>query len=694
MSRFEAAYHSRIGRRMLAAILLFSSCVTLAMTGYILISDYRKDVSAIEEDIKYIEASYTESISLSLWNYDYNQIENHLNGLLNYPEVDYAFIVADGDQKYEAGVPSDGDTTRLVQFPLSYRDTPVGVLYLQLDYKHIYDRLISRAVNILMTQFFKTFLVSLFILAIVHHLITRYLIKLSSDVRRLSLSSIDKSFDLGRRDDVDDELSDVADALNSMSITIKDEVDKQKETERRLADRQHRLDLTIVTANLGIFEYSQKLGYFKCNTNFAQHFYAQKTEIEKVDAGFQWWVNNFIPEDKQKLEAAVHRLVVSRKTEKEELLAKGYRSDNSECYFQIQLSISETAEDIMVLGCQQDVTEMVLASKEAEHLNEQLEYKVQVRTKELQTSNEELSFTLTKLRDVIDQLKSAQNQLIIREKMVATGGMVAGIAHELNTPLGVCKTSITTVDDLVGELNNCIADGHLSKNKLETSLDDISQLSALMENNIDRASNLVNTFKEVAVDSSDEQIESFDIGGFINEFITSIRPDLRVGLEVVLSCQDNIVVESFPHALYKVLDALVKNAEMHAYDAEQEGNIYIDVERAEDEIEISIRDDGKGISKAEKEKIFDAFFTTKRNHGGLGLGLNIVYNLVVQALKGSIHCSEGPNGGAQFILHIPESVLQDRREENLLQPSKDETATSAGAKDYSSVFDVNLFSEK
>jgi signal transduction histidine kinase len=183
--------------------------------------------------------------------------------------------------------------------------------------------------------------------------------------------------------------------------------------------------------------------------------------------------------------------------------------------------------------------------------------------------------------------------------------------------------------------------------------------SRLIQQNLTRAAELIQSFKRVAVDQTSEERRAFDLLAYLEEIVTSLGPTLRKGPHrVAIACSPGIVVDSFPGALSQVITNLVMNALTHAFPPDTKGHMVIDATDLSDgEIEIRFADDGVGIPTDHQPKVFEPFFTTKRGAGGSGLGLHIVFNLVTQTLGGRISVDSAPGDGTTFILRIPKSVL-------------------------------------
>ena len=254
-------------------------------------------------------------------------------------------------------------------------------------------------------------------------------------------------------------------------------------------------------------------------------------------------------------------------------------------------------------------------------------------------------------------LGTARRTLIESEKMASLGGLVAGVAHEINTPLGISLTSASLLADESRRLAAALETGVLRRSDLARFLDLALESSDLLLANSQRAADLIKSFKQVAVDQTSDDRRVFNLAEYIDEVLMSLRPRLkRSAASVAVSCPDDLVVEGYPGPLAQVLTNFVMNSLIHAYGPDQAGQLSIAVTRAASgEVCLVYGDDGKGIPEDVLPKIFDPFFTTNRGGGGgSGLGLNIVQNLVTQRLGGRIEVTSAPGRGASFTVHFPQ----------------------------------------
>ena len=294
-----------------------------------------------------------------------------------------------------------------------------------------------------------------------------------------------------------------------------------------------------------------------------------------------------------------------------------------------------------------DVTDQRRAQKQMEEMNTILERSVEQRTRELKGANSELHRAL-------ETLRSAQDQLLHSEKMAALGRLVAGVAHELNTPIGNGLLVATTLSEKTQRFA-AEAGAGLRRSTLEAYVEHSREAADMLTRNLKKAADLVTSFKQVAADQTSSQRRSFRLDEVVDEVLSTHRPMLRkTPIEVESQVPPGIVMDSFPGPLGQVLANLIHNAIVHAHEGRAHGSVLIGARLLEDEVvELSVRDDGHGIAEDDLRRVFDPFFTTKLGRGGTGLGLPICHNLVTQTLGGEIRIESTPGAGTSVIIRLP-----------------------------------------
>jgi len=258
------------------------------------------------------------------------------------------------------------------------------------------------------------------------------------------------------------------------------------------------------------------------------------------------------------------------------------------------------------------------------------------------------------LQDSLDKLNLAQKSLVESEKMASLGGLVAGVAHEINTPIGIGITASSHLSEETILINDKYANSQMTNKNLSSYLEEVKESSVLISSNLARAAKLIMSFKQVAVDQSSKDIRTYNIKEYTDEVLQSLTPKFKTtNIELTLSCEDDLSVTGEPGAFAQIITNLIVNSIVHAFDDNAAGNIDINITCQKDVVRFVYTDSGKGIHTEHQNKIFEPFFTTKRGQGGSGLGLHIVYNLVVQSLHGSIKLNSEVTQGSQFIIEFP-----------------------------------------
>ena len=288
----------------------------------------------------------------------------------------------------------------------------------------------------------------------------------------------------------------------------------------------------------------------------------------------------------------------------------------------------------------------------------QMEVRVEKRTRELREVN-------TRLQATLDDLQRMQNRLVQSEKLASLGSLVAGVAHELNTPIGTCVTVISTVTDKCAELRKLV-DAGIRRSQLEAILGEIELSGTLAQRNLQRAARLIHDFKQIAVDQTSSRRRKFELHELLRE--TMLTLGLRhkhAPVTIESKVPTGIEMDSYPGAIEQVLANLIENALTHGAQGRSTCAIDISAAQGESHVMLTVADNGNGIPPENLPKIFDPFFTTRMGQGGSGLGLSIVYGLVTGMLGGHITVDSPPGGGTRFVLELPWSAPERADSEEL-----------------------------
>jgi len=258
------------------------------------------------------------------------------------------------------------------------------------------------------------------------------------------------------------------------------------------------------------------------------------------------------------------------------------------------------------------------------------------------------------LQESLDKLSIAQESLVESEKMASLGNLVSGVAHEINTPLGVAITAVSISIENNEKLKQNLSQNKITKEQLIHYHDEIDKSSTLINYNLNRTAKLVTSFKQIAVDHSEEQFRQFNLKKYISKVAMTLNAILRdTQHTMTIECDDDIEIFGDPSAITQIITNLVMNSVKHGFENTLHGDIKILASEKEQNVLFTYQDSGCGISEQNKAKLFEPFFTTKRGRGSSGLGMYIVYNLVSQSLNGTIDCTSELGQGIKFSLEFP-----------------------------------------
>ncbi len=260
--------------------------------------------------------------------------------------------------------------------------------------------------------------------------------------------------------------------------------------------------------------------------------------------------------------------------------------------------------------------------------------------------------------DALENLLTTQNQLIQAEKLASLGRLVAGVAHEINTPIGVAVTISSLFSDQIDQLAASFSSGRLRKSEVELFIADSREACNLVASNLRRAVDLIQSFKHVAVDQASDVCRSFELDSWLHEIVVSLGPVWRrPGHRIDIDCTGPLDIQGYPGVISQVITNLITNSVVHGFDAGLSGILSIKANLLNSEIiEICYSDNGKGIPAEVRDRIFEPFFTTRRNSGSTGLGMYIIHNLVVGKLNGRIEIDKDYTTGARFIINFPRII--------------------------------------
>lgn len=316
------------------------------------------------------------------------------------------------------------------------------------------------------------------------------------------------------------------------------------------------------------------------------------------------------------------------------------RADGSVFLASVSGSTIELGNEKMLVMVYDNVTYTHHLQQQQLRLNRELDQRVKERTLELEQA--------------IGDLEMAQQELIQTGKLAALGNLVAGIAHELNTPVGNAVMASSRFRGDYEALRSKLEQG-MRRSDLMMFIEQGEQTTDILVRNLQRAAELINSFKQVAVDQATSQRRRCSLNEVVHNVLLMLQPSIRKSPhQVINDLQETIIMETYPGPLEQVLINLIQNALIHAFET-QPGSIRITASASDEWVYLRVRDDGKGMAEAIQQRIFEPFFTTRLGQGGSGLGLSLVHNMVTGVLGGKIRLISQPGQGSEFELTLPRS---------------------------------------
>ena len=443
-----------------------------------------------------------------------------------------------------------------------------------------------------------------------------------------------------------DELQVVTHSLNTMSAALRDRITQLEESQRRLRESEERFRTLFDMTPLPLSVSDQDGRIIGANQALVRIFGIPLHKmIGKRSDEVNFWAG---PEERQRIwnKVRLHGTVQGE-------VAEVLMPDQSTGQVAIWSSSLQLDGRHAIIWALLDLTQEVKAKQQLKELNASLESRVRERSAALEQANADLS-------NALETLQRTQHDLIASEKMASLGSLVAGIAHELNTPIGNSLLASTALSDRVEDFQDTMAEGTLRRSALVHHLDEVKLACGLISSSLQKAADLIASFKQVAVDQTNDQRRHFRLQSVALDTIATYTPRLRrsaINMHVDVSAE--LELDSYPGSLYQVFNNLINNALMHAFEGRNCGNIWLAARAAEDgQVEIEFRDDGAGMAEEVLRHVFDPFFTTKMGNGGTGLGMNIVYNIVTGVMGGRIVLESSPGSGTTVRMTMPASSPQ------------------------------------
>lgn len=272
----------------------------------------------------------------------------------------------------------------------------------------------------------------------------------------------------------------------------------------------------------------------------------------------------------------------------------------------------------------------------------------------LATQKKALELNEQELLNSLEQLKKTQYQLVESEKMASLGGLVAGISHEINTPVGIGVTAVSYLRECLVDLEHKIDTKTLSQSDMNKFITDANNCSSLLLTNLEKASQLIQSFKDISVDQTSEAHRNVDLVSYLDEVLVSLQPKLkRANHHFEITGEKELIIFCQAGAISQIYTNLILNSLIHAFPNNDSGTMAFHFARDQENITITYQDNGVGLSPNGLEQLFEPFYTTRRGQGGSGLGTHILYNIVTQALNGKIHAASEVGKGLKYTIEFP-----------------------------------------
>lgn len=593
-------------------------------------------------------AVLARSMGMAIWNVDQRAAAELVDAVMRNPDVVRVAVTDEFKQVFamqEKPTPSVGELLTENR-DVIHDGALVGHMQVVLSTARIHRELLGDLAK-LATALIAQVAISIgLIWLLFERRMVRPLKKLQSDAERLAHGDLDAPLQWTRQD----EMGRLAQGLEAMRsnlvVLIQDRDQKNKALQAELAERT-RIEAALsvsqakfeaifnaspVAMTVSILSDSETL--VDVNAAWTTMFGCQRNDVlGTTNSTKAHWVNEkdrgHVRNSFREL-GSIHRYATRLR-----------RSDTGEeMLCEVSGTKVITGDESLIILAYDDITAQHESEQHILQLNATLEHRVEQRTQEL--------------TNTLNQLTQAQAELVRSEKMSALGAMVAGIAHELNTPIGNSLTVASTLQDhglaFVAEMGK-----GLTRSKLDEFIQSSQQGTSILMRSLHHAAELVASFKQVAVDQTSVNRRVFRLKEMLNEILLTMSPVLRKTSHVVeCTVPDDITLDSYPGPLGQIITNLINNALVHAFEGIKDGKVTITATQSQpDWVDIVVRDNGQGIPPSHLDKVFDPFFTTKLGKGGSGLGLNIVYNLATTTLGGRVQVSSEPGEGACFTLALP-----------------------------------------
>ena len=713
MSKIKVLNNKKLTITLLLFFFLISMIFTLIQTGFVLKNEYYQSIQTVKQSINMVKISRIKSISASMWQLDDYQLKIAIDSILKLPGIVYLEI-RDNKTVSSYGKKSKkytmNDTFDIVYD--NFKKEKLGSIFIQGSYEESMDKIFSEIVKKILIEIFKVFLETFMLIFIVQKLIIKHLGTMASYIENLNYKTLSRPLILNKKRDNrrDDFIDIVVNGINKMRENLLGDMEKMayQKVDLELTNSQLKEEIRVrtkiehdalvqkertqkqyntiakLTLNNEFFDRTFKDGMSFLLKESAKTLDAEKVSFwilkdENLECVYRYSITQNASVDSnmilnaseikgflahmkrhkvidsfdvyrdRRIGDANHKIMKKEGIKSMMNVGINFHDDlygiiayatltKQKMWTQDEVSfvsrVSDQVSNLLLIG------EWKKIKDEITELNNGLEVTIEKRTQELQQN--------------IEELKIAQDHLVESEKMASLGGLVAGVAHEINTPVGISLTGITHFQHITKELKNLYDNENLSQEEFETYVSTSYEIAESVYKSLTRAAEQIKSFKQVAVDQSNEQIRSFNVREYIEEILLSLHNRTKkTKHKIIVDCDNKLAIRSYPGSISQILTNFVMNSLIHGFKDIEKGDINICVKQENNNIKFIYKDNGVGMSEVNLKKIFDPFFTTNREGGGSGLGLNIVYNIVTNGLNGNIKVESKSNEGIKFTITFP-----------------------------------------
>ena len=673
-SKFIDAFQNQIKQKLSIQTmsLTFVIVVVLSIISSYIQINHENLNNKRDFDIHILEIELLAKTSLveAIVNHNQKGIKEFFNQLKNCSFITFAELSKNEannsidipDFKYGNRINDTSPKTTVKNIPLESGNKIIGNLAIAFNQNYLVDNLRFKLPLVILINLFLAIVISICVMLLIHSIIIKHILYLVQKTSNSSIQNINEILSLPNRDKdmFKNELDDLVNSINDMRQMLFNEIRNNRFTNQELK-RQRDFSTTLLNScNLIICKLDPEYKIVDVNSSTSL-----MTGFLDFEINGKQWLEVFVTSNKrQEIKSKLKKSVFCNIKE----LATQDQSGNTLYLEWYIVPFYEENNLKYHIAFGYDITKLKDIQTKLENVNSELEEKIEKRTRKLQEANNDL-------KRAYDELQSAQKPLITSETLASLGSLVAGISHEINTPLGVSVTAQSIITEQLQKLNsiyNRIKNGAtVNSLTLKQPLAIMAEANEILESNLKQASKLIKSFKQVAVDSSSQSMYQFNVRENLNQTLLSLSNIIRKEkLTVNVICNSEYAIYSYPGALTQIYTNLIINSARHAYtevpaDSPIQQLITIAVTKLpNDRFKIIYQDNGGGISAEILPRIFEPFITTQRGKGGSGLGANIIYNLVNKVLLGKISCENltAPTHGAKFTIIIPN--LKDNKEES------------------------------